>query len=85
MPDSTIALPVCTHENFHTTTGVHRRSRNGAFTYCLEVEIVCKDCGEVFNFAGMPTGHSSSRPTVSHEGNVAYLPIAPSGTRAEQQ
>lgn len=72
----------CEHLSFHSQTAVGRISAidGGPVVYfCAEIEIHCTDCGEKFDFIGLPMGLSAYRPTVNLEGNTLCAPIMPTG------
>lgn len=52
----------CAHENFKCHCGVGRLSaeEGGPIThYTAEIRIECAECGEPFQFLGLPMGHSA--------------------------
>ena len=74
----------CAHLNFAANVAVGRLSRedNGPIThYCAEVTVRCAECGQPFEFVGLPVGMSAYRPTVSLDGLEMRVPITPPGVQ----
>jgi len=74
----------CAHIDFHANVAVGRLSReeNGPIThYRAEVTVRCADCGQQFEFLGLPVGMSAYRPTISLDGLELRVPITPPGVR----
>ncbi len=72
----------CLHENFACQCNVGRLTdtEGGPVThYTVDVTIHCTDCGEPFEFFGLPVGHSSYKPMVSFDGTELRAPIMPHG------
>lgn len=73
----------CAHENFKAKVGVHRLTKidDGPVTgYVAEVTINCVGCGRPFQFLGLKPGYDTQGVTVSIDGLIANLALAPQGT-----
>lgn len=66
----------CKHMNFNAGVKVIRLEDSGRFS--VEMLVNCKDCGEPFQFIGLPVGLNLNGATVSFSGLQARLAIAPS-------
>lgn len=69
----------CTHMNFDASVAVARMEDSGRFV--AEVRIKCRDCGQPFQFYGLPPGFNFDGPTVTLDGLEANLPICPKGSQ----
>ena len=73
----------CTHDNFKANVKTIKIADDNDTTkitgYRCEVSIFCVDCGEAFNFVGLPAGYDVNHPTISIDGLELRVPIAPSG------
>lgn len=70
----------CGHANFAADVQVARLSDydNGPITgYTADVRLSCDDCGEPFEFIGLPIGWLASEPAVSVDGREARMPVRP--------
>jgi hypothetical protein len=75
----------CPHMNFDCNASVGRISKGGEdpdviVAYTADIIICCHDCGQPFEFLGLPFGMSFYRPTMSINGQRACLPLAIPGT-----
>lgn len=74
---------MCNHENVHfdiNVDKVHSDKVENKFLYsCLNMKMTCKDCGQPFEFVGLPVGISPYRPTVSLDGLELRQPVVPFG------
>jgi hypothetical protein len=74
----------CEHGNFECHASVGRLSQidNGPIThYCADIRVKCTECGEFFEFIGVPLGCSAYRPTVSIDGLELRVPLMPQGMK----
>ena len=74
----------CDHENFKADFGVGRLTSSDGRPvthYITEICVRCADCGEQFQWQGLPLGSSAYRPTVSMDGYELRAPIMPTGQR----
>lgn len=71
----------CEHEAFAATVDVHRLSRSAeddtVVGYTADIHVSCRDCGEPFEFIGLPMGALPSAPAASVTGLEARMPIRP--------
>lgn len=77
-------MMVCEHENFSVNADIGRLSMvdGGPIThYCADVSVSCADCGQKFQFVGLPLGCSAYRPTVSMDGLELRAPLMPEGVK----
>ncbi len=71
----------CEHYNFYSQCRVGRLTdgEDGPVTgYHADIKIKCMDCGQSFEFVGLPGGFNFQKPTVSFDATEARLPIKPS-------
>lgn len=68
-------MPNCEHRNLSASVDVNRIEDIGAFH--ADIRIACADCGEPFQFVGVPIGLSYDRPTVEFGGRELRAPIRP--------
>jgi hypothetical protein len=83
-PHNNEALEACPHMNFKADVAVGRLSEKdgGPIThYCADITVKCAECGEPFEFIGLPMGHSAYRPTVSIDGLELRQPLMPKGKK----
>lgn len=76
-------MPNCEHLNFHCQAEINRITHddpNVVVAYTVDIRICCRDCGQQFEFIGLPNGMSFYQPTVSIAGDQARLPIVIPGT-----
>lgn len=71
--------PACPHMNFGADCRVARLEDSGRFM--LEVSVRCLDCGQPFQFLGLPPGLKLNGATVSLDGLEANIAICPQGAR----
>lgn len=74
----------CEHNNFKAHVGVSRLTEvegGPATHFAAEIRIECADCGQRFEFVGLPLGSSAYKPTVSMDGEELRAPIAALGTK----
>lgn len=72
----------CAHENFRCDAGIQRIAAkpDGVVSYySAEIRVHCVDCGQKFEFVGLPLGCSPYRPTVSMDGLILSAPMMPEG------
>ncbi|MET3512791.1 hypothetical protein ABIC63_000556 [Pseudacidovorax sp. 1753] len=69
----------CKHTNFAAECAVARLEDVGRFM--LEVKVRCTECGEPFQFLGLPPGCNLEGASVSLDGLEANIAICPQGTR----
>lgn len=73
----------CKHENFRVGTNVHRLLKNEddthASAFLAEIKILCVDCGEPFEFIGVPMGYSPGQTCVSVDCLELRAAIKPKG------
>lgn len=65
----------CEHKAFKCTCTTNRIEDIGAFV--LDVTIECTQCGEPFQFLGLPAGLNFNSPTISIDGLTVHLPVLP--------
>lgn len=76
----------CPHLNFDAHVDVHRIQKSEAesdviVAYNTDIRINCHECGQPFEFLGVPLGMSFYRPTVSIDGKELHVPITIPGER----
>ncbi|MET0373987.1 MAG: hypothetical protein ABW128_06980 [Rhizorhabdus sp.] len=49
--------------------------------YFADIRIHCDQCGQAFQFIGLPPGQSSEKPTVSIDATEARMPLCEAGSR----
>ena len=74
----------CLHGKFSAQVGVARlqsgceaHPENRADAYTADITIKCDECGEYFEFIGLPGGYSPSEPMCSFDKTEARMPIKP--------
>ncbi len=69
----------CIHENFRAVVAVGRIEHPAPkpMTFAADVRIQCADCGEPFQFLGLPAGYNAKGAAVSVDGLEARLAICP--------
>ena len=69
----------CPHENFTSQVNVFRfQGDDGSITsYSADIMTKCADCGEPFQFLGVPGGVSPTEPHCSVDGTELRAPIRP--------
>jgi hypothetical protein len=70
----------CPHFNFNAVTAVNRitRCEGGPVEgYYADITIVCADCGEAFQWIGLPAGLRPDQPCVSVDGLELRAPLRP--------
>lgn len=69
----------CTHENFKADVDVIKLTKADGEVegYTAEMHINCGQCGEAFEFIGIPLGSSPREPAANFDGTEARLPIRP--------
>lgn len=76
----------CEHHAFKTIARIGRllakEGDTAAVAFTAELRITCVDCGEPFQFIGLPAGSSPVAPSVSVDGEEARMPIAPASGHA---
>lgn len=65
----------CKHMAFDATVSVARLEDTGRFM--AEIRIKCLDCGEPFQFLGLPMGLNMAGATVDPDGLEARIAILP--------
>jgi hypothetical protein len=75
----------CQHENFDAYVAVNRINKDGEdpgiiVAYLADVKVSCRDCGQPFEFFGIPLGMSFYQPTMSINGQEAHIPLVLPGT-----
>jgi hypothetical protein len=72
----------CNHEQFYTHVVVSRLCEDGKpdviTGYHADIKIHCTQCGNPFEFLGVPGGFSPTFPTASIDGTELRQPIRPS-------
>lgn len=71
----------CEHHNFYCKARVGRltEAEGGPVTkYTTDIMINCSDCGQPFEFIGVPGGSSPMQPMVNFDGTELRAPIRPS-------
>lgn len=74
----------CDHESFRAQCDISRLSTDegGPIThYTAELRVYCAECGEQFEFQGLPGGYSAYNPTVDLGRGTANLPLMPPGQK----
>lgn len=72
----------CKHTEFSAMVGVHRLTKgeeadSPVRAYVAKITVKCAECGEPFQFLGLPGGYSMDGATVSVDCLIANLAIAP--------
>lgn len=78
---------MCEHENFVCHADIARLSQveGGPIThYCVDVTIKCTECGERFEFVGVPMGLSFYHPTVNLDRTELRAPLMPRGRKTPE-
>ncbi len=74
----------CTHDLFSCNARVGKLTsvEGGPVThYTTDIRIFCVQCGQHFEFVGLPVGSSPYRPTASFDGLELRAPITPLGVK----
>lgn len=76
----------CPHMNFNVHAKIARIQKSEQepeviVAYSMDVSVFCRECGQPFEFFGLPNGFSHYRPTVSIDGQELRAPIILPGTR----
>ncbi len=76
----------CPHLNHNIFASIARIQKSELepetiIAYSADIKIECRDCGQPFEFIGLPNGMSFYRPTVSINGLELRVPLAIPGTR----
>ena len=72
----------CSHQSFKVVANVGRILRDEKEPpayYSCDIRLWCADCGEPFEWHGLPHGFSPYRPTVSIDGQKLRVPAMPPG------
>lgn len=77
----------CTHDQI--STGVHFKrvltdSNMELAYYAADIKIECVQCGQEFEFVGLPCGASPYRPTVSLDGLTMTAPLVEKGGKVPE-
>ena len=70
-------MTVCEHKAFEAHIQVNRLEDTQRFL--VELYVRCSQCKTQFRFLGLPIGVHLNGATMSHDGQVAILSIAPEG------
>lgn len=76
----------CEHYNFYSGVKVARitdEQEIEVIGFCAEIQIRCIDCGQAFEFTGLPCGSHPVKPMVSFDATELRAPIKPSKYKAE--
>ena len=69
----------CEHFNFNVHAEVGRLTESDSdptvIAYTCGLTVLCRDCGQKFEFIGLPLGFSHYHPTVSMDGLKAEIPL----------
>jgi hypothetical protein len=72
----------CKHERFLTSSKVFRLKESDESEeitgYSADIKIHCTECGQAFEFIGVPMGHSPIQPMVNADCTELRIPIRPS-------
>lgn len=76
----------CPHMNHSVFASVGRIQKSDLepetiVAYTADIKIQCRDCGQPYEFLGLPNGMSFYQPTVSIDGLELRAPLAIPGTR----
>jgi hypothetical protein len=71
----------CKHESFRVHAEVARLEDIGQFS--VDVRVWCSDCGEPFEWVGLPGGFSHYQPCVSIDCQELRAPIVPRGGKVQ--
>ena len=73
---------MCEHKQFSAAVKVFRLTETDdsekVTGYTTDIKIKCAECGEDFEFLGVPGGVDPSRPTASADNLTLRAPIIPS-------
>lgn len=73
----------CKHMNFRVDVAVGRLTESETsdvvVSFSADVHIKCADCGQPFEFIGLPMGMAHFEPRCSVDGLEARMPIKPQG------
>lgn len=72
----------CKHNKFKVQANVARlhteEDPENITGYSMDITVKCDECGEPFEWVGLPGGYSPSQPRVSFDGTELRAPIRPS-------
>lgn len=72
----------CLHEQFLVNAKTLRRKASDTdetiIGYSMEITVGCTQCGQAFEFIGVPGGYSPLQPMVNFDGTTLRAPIRPS-------
>jgi hypothetical protein len=76
----------CKHEEFNANVAVHRIQKSDLepdeiVAYQADIKVECRQCGQPFEFFGLPMGMSFYQPTISIDGQVMRVPLIIPGTK----
>jgi hypothetical protein len=73
----------CEHMNFRADVKVGRLKESDTsdviVMFVAEVQVKCAECGQPFEFIGIPMGFAHFEPRCSIDGLTANMPIKPVG------
>lgn len=78
----------CKHEQFRIGADIGRILKDGTDTndpeqepayYSASIRVTCQNCGDPFEFVGLPFGFSPYRPTMSLDGREMHVSVMPAG------
>lgn len=73
----------CKHEQFQVRADVNRviwpSGEEPPAYFHVDITLNCMECGEVFEWRGLPNGFSPYQPTVSIDGRTLQAPAMPTG------
>ena len=70
----------CAHLRFHTEVKVARitETEGGPVkSFSMECKLHCEDCGQQFEFIGLPGGYDPTRPTTNIDFTELIVPVRP--------
>jgi hypothetical protein len=70
----------CPHDDFNVRADVHRLTKvddGPVVAYTVDLNVSCRNCGEVFRFIGVDAGHSPRKPMCSVNEATLSVPIRP--------
>lgn len=72
----------CKHERFQSQVNVFRLKESDESEeitgYTADIKIHCAECGQAFEFIGVPMGYSPAQPMVNADCTELRIPIRPS-------
>lgn len=74
----------CEHQNFTAIVNVNRINREDGgpvVAYSTDITVACRDCGQPFEWFGLPNGFSYYQPTISLDAKTIHIPLVIPGTR----